>query len=140
MSVLVSVIFEADLLDSCIYQTTNILVHRPMVFAENISTETISNGDAMSICLDSASAICVILNLFFRTFGDGHCTMALAYSIYTAALVFLLRLESPNPIEGASQKGLEYCMRTLEDISAVHAGKSGFPSEIALYASEANVE
>ena len=95
-----------------------------MVFSDNLSSETMSSTEAMGVCLESSSTICVILNLFFRSFGNGHCTMALSYSIYTAALIFLLRLESAVPIEGAGQKGLEYCIQALQGISSVHAGKT----------------
>ena len=108
---------------SCLYYTTSILVHKPLFSTPDLSRGTMSDTEAMSICLSSASSICVILGLFCRSFGSGRCTMALAYSIYTAALVFLLQLESRVPIDDEGQKSLEYCLRTLQDISNIHAGE-----------------
>ena len=49
--------------------------------------------------------------------------MALAYSMYTAALIFLLQLESRMPIDEEDQKSLTYCIETLQDIANIHTGE-----------------
>lgn len=113
----------SDICNSCLYHTANILVHRSMIDEQSVVLDNVSSAEALSTCLYSGSNICVILNLFFKSFGDGHCTMALAYSIYTAALIFLQRLDNNQPMEAAGQRGLEYCLTVLGDISTVHPGK-----------------
>ena len=74
----------------------------------------------MTVCLSSATAINVIIDLFCRSFGNHLCTMSLSYSLYTAASVFLLRTEKSNGVNEIA--GLQRCVDVLDEVSAVHAG------------------
>jgi hypothetical protein len=118
-----SLIMITDAGSSCLYYTTVILVHRPFLSPLGSSPGAVTDTEAMSACFSSASQICLILGLFYRSFGSSRCTMALAYSLYTAALIYVHKLESGMPIDDEDQGSLTYCIETLQDIANIHTGK-----------------
>lgn len=112
-----------DVFTSCLYHTTTILLHRPDVADESCMTTSSSASECLDICVSSASAIRLICDLFRRSFGSGHCTMALSYSLYTAASTFLMQIQRQDDFTLGRLEELQNCVLTLQEISAVNPGK-----------------
>lgn len=73
-------------------------------------------------CVSSATAIITIFDLFCRTFTMNYCVLSLAYSVYTAASVFLLQVQA-SPGEQQAMRKLEYCCQCLSQVKNMSPGK-----------------
>ncbi|KAJ5491293.1 hypothetical protein N7539_002860 [Penicillium diatomitis] len=67
-------------------------------------------------CLASATSILSLFDLYRRTFGDNHVVLSLAYSIYTAASIFLLEIQALKYAAPGTLDKLKFCIATLERI------------------------
>lgn len=64
----------------------------------------------------SATSILSLFDLFRRTFGDNHVVLSLAYSIYTAASIFLLEIQALKYAAPGTLDKLKFCIITLERV------------------------
>ncbi|KAH6664986.1 fungal-specific transcription factor [Halenospora varia] len=102
---------------NCLYHTFKVLLYRPMLFHQASRTGSRRlNADHLLVCITSATSIIAIFDLFCRSFGDGHCVLAVSYSIYTAASIFLLQVQADPSHDQQSIWRLEFCIRGLERI------------------------
>ncbi|KAH8653211.1 fungal-specific transcription factor domain-containing protein [Tricladium varicosporioides] len=102
---------------NCLYHTFKILLYRPMLFHQASRAESRRlNAEHLLVCITSATSIIAIFDLFCRSFGDGHCVLAVSYSIYTAASIFLLQVQADASHDQQSIWRLEFCIRSLERI------------------------
>lgn len=109
---------------SCIYHTTNILLHRPMLCSRPFRTRAnaASNANHLVQCLSSASSNISLYDLFRRTFGDSHVVLSLAYSLYTAASIFILEIQALKYASPSTLEKLRYCILALERVKAANPG------------------
>ncbi|KAF7943793.1 uncharacterized protein EAE97_005863 [Botrytis byssoidea] len=90
-----------------------ILLHRPFI-ARWISNPANANASAhpLKICLNSANAICTILEKYFDDFYGLPCDMV--FSIFTAASTLLYQSKQPDGGDNAeSQRRLKMCIHWL---------------------------
>ncbi|THV50770.1 hypothetical protein BGAL_0137g00250 [Botrytis galanthina] len=90
-----------------------ILLHRPFI-ARWISHPANANASAhpLKICLNSANAICTILEKYFDDFYGLPCDMV--FSIFTAASTLLYQSKQPDGGDNAeSQRRLKMCIHWL---------------------------
>lgn len=73
-------------------------------------------------CLESANATLLIFSLFRRTFGDGHVILSQAYTVYTAASIFLLQIQATKDFASQAMENLRYSVDALELIKATSPG------------------
>lgn len=99
---------------NCLYHTINILLHRP-VLCSKIKPEMYDQSHLVQ-CMSSATTIISIFDLFRRTFGDSHVVLSLAYSIYTAASIFLLEIQALKHAAPMTLENLRFCVFALERI------------------------
>lgn len=64
----------------------------------------------------SATSILSLFDLYRRTFGDNHVVLSLAYSIYTAASIFLLEIQALKYAAPGTLDKLKFCILALERI------------------------
>jgi hypothetical protein len=64
----------------------------------------------------SATSILSLFDLYRRTFGDNHVVLSLAYSIYTAASIFLLEIQALKYAAPGTLDKLKFCIFALERI------------------------
>ncbi|KAL1957265.1 hypothetical protein VTO42DRAFT_6171 [Malbranchea cinnamomea] len=100
---------------NCIYHTTNILLHRPMLCSRQFrgSQHKANNANHLVQCLSSATSIIALYDLYRRTFGDAHVVLSVAYSLYTAASIFLLEIQALKYASTATIEKLRYCIVAL---------------------------
>lgn len=75
-------------------------------------------------CLASATAITAIFDLFCRTFGYGRVVLSLAYSLYTAASIFLLQIQATSSKDGKEKETkdentiqrMQFCVQGLHRV------------------------
>jgi hypothetical protein len=115
---------------SSLYHTVNILLHRPLL-SKRSSPHT--DRKAVIECLTSASAITIIFELFSTTFGHGYSIMALSYSLYMAASIFLLQVQAVKPSDPRMVERLRFCINSLESVSTVNAGMFHLRPHFGLY-------
>ncbi|PHH78557.1 hypothetical protein CDD80_6668 [Ophiocordyceps camponoti-rufipedis] len=108
---------------NCLYHTFKILLYRPMLTGRGGKRD--GDGDGTSPaksqlveCVTSANAIITIFDLFCRTFTMNYCVLSLAYSVYTAASVFLLQVQA-SPGEQQATRRLEYCCQCLSQVKTM---------------------
>ncbi|KAI9648071.1 hypothetical protein NHQ30_002700 [Ciborinia camelliae] len=90
-----------------------ILLHRPFI-ARWISNpaNTNASADPLKICLNSANAICTILEKYFDDFYGLPCDMV--FSIFTAASTLLYQSKQPDGGDNAeSERRLKMCIHWL---------------------------
>lgn len=92
-------------------------------FNRSASLEEAERSHHLRQCLESATAILVIFDLFVRSFGDGHVVLSQAYTIYTAASVFLLQVQAAKDLHGAAMDHLKFCIEALERIKITSPGE-----------------
>lgn len=114
---------------SCIYHTTNILLHRPILCSKKFrSTEDpTTNANHLVQCLSSATSIIALYDLFRRTFGDSHVVLSLAYSLYTASSIFLLEIQALKYASASTLEKLRYCIIALERVKTTNPGMQNTP-------------
>ncbi|WEW54692.1 hypothetical protein PRK78_000114 [Emydomyces testavorans] len=107
---------------NCIYHTTNILLHRPMLCSRPFrsSENAAENANHLVQCLSSATSIISLYDLYRRTFGDSHVVLSLAYSIYTAASIFLLEIQALKYASASTLEKLRYCIVALERVRSAN--------------------
>ncbi|KAK2008873.1 fungal-specific transcription factor [Colletotrichum eremochloae] len=104
-----------------LYRTFKILLYRPMLSqrsqnsAENLQPVQRYLGE----CVRSATGIIAIFDLFCRSFGITHCVLSLSYSVYIAASIFLLQVQSSVEDVQALRR-LEYCVRILASVKRIN--------------------
>ena len=109
---------------SCLYHTVNILLNRAKLklSRESRYATAMAEHNPLIQCISSATSIVALFGLYTRTFGEGHVVLALAYSMYTAASIFLLEIQAvghgaPNTLER-----LSLCVHTLERLRKTSPG------------------
>jgi hypothetical protein len=73
-------------------------------------------------CISSATSIVALFDLYNRTFGDGHVVLSLAYSVYTAASIFLLEIQALGHAASSTLERLLYCLGALEQLQNTNPG------------------
>ncbi|PGH26505.1 hypothetical protein AJ80_01819 [Polytolypa hystricis UAMH7299] len=107
---------------NCIYHTVNILLHRPMLCSrkpKSSHSET-NNAKPLVQCMFSATSIIALYDLYRRTFGDGHVVLSMAYSIYTAASIFLLEIQALKYASSGTVEKLRYCIGALNRVKTAN--------------------
>lgn len=74
-------------------------------------------------CISSATSIVALFDLYKRTFGEGHVVLSLAYSVYTAASIFLLELQAIGHTAPNTLERLSFCVGVLERLRHTNPGK-----------------
>ncbi|KAL9113294.1 MAG: hypothetical protein Q9227_002629 [Pyrenula ochraceoflavens] len=99
---------------NCLYHTVKILLHRPILGAKlnAVGEKRVPNPRHAMQCIFSANAIIAIFDLYRRAFGEGHVVLSLAYSVYTAASIFLLELQVGSDT-GSPLEKLRFCVIIL---------------------------
>ena len=105
---------------NCLYHTFKILLYRPTLFKQPDPLIDRDNPDPTSFkeCLGSASAIITIFDLFCRTFGYTRVVLSLAYSVYTAASIFLLQIQASSSREEYTIQSMRFCVQALDRVKA----------------------
>lgn len=73
--------------------------------------------------MSSASTIISLFDLYCRTFGDGHVVLSLAYSVYTAASIFLLEIQALKYTAPWTLEKLKFCVLALERVKFANPGE-----------------
>ena len=74
-------------------------------------------------CMASAIAILSLFDLYRRTFGDVHVVLSLAYSVYTAASIFLLEIQALKYAAPGTLDKLKFCVYALERVKGSNPGE-----------------
>ncbi|KAJ5359327.1 uncharacterized protein N7496_011740 [Penicillium cataractarum] len=103
---------------NCLYHTVNILLHRPILCSRGLLKTRQEPYDKSHLvqCMASATSILSLFDLYRRTFGDNHVVLSLAYSIYTAASIFLLEIQALKYAAPGTLDKLKFCIFALERI------------------------
>lgn len=106
------------IIDSCLYHTINILLHRPILCSRALLKTRQEAYDKSHLvqCMASATTILSLFDLYRRTFGDNHVVLSLAYSIYTAASIFLLEIQALKYAAPGTLDKLKFCIIALERV------------------------
>ncbi|KAF7117358.1 hypothetical protein CNMCM5793_006260 [Aspergillus hiratsukae] len=99
---------------NCLYHTINILLHRPILCSKR-NREAYDKSHLVQ-CMTSATAILSLYDLYRRTFGDAHVVLSLAYSVYTAASIFLLEIQALKYAAPGTLDKLKFCILALERV------------------------
>jgi len=75
-------------------------------------------------CMSSATSIIALFDLYKRTFGDGHVVLSLAYSVYTAASIFLLEIQALGHVAPSTLERLSFCVGALDRLRVTNPGMS----------------
>jgi hypothetical protein len=114
----------ADCVLSCLYHTFRILLHRPSLTrgpqAEAVEPNVAHH--ALLQCVNSATSIIAIFDLFCRTFGQSYCILSVSYSVYIAATIFLLQVQA-TPNNDQALRRLEFCIRSLDRVKDMTPSK-----------------
>ncbi|KAJ5146956.1 transcriptional regulator family: Fungal Specific TF [Penicillium atrosanguineum] len=103
---------------NCLYHTVNILLHRPVLCSRGLFKARQDAYDKSHLvqCMASATTILSLFDLYRRTFGDNHVVLSLAYSIYTAASIFLLEIQALKYAAPGTLDKLKFCILALERV------------------------
>ena len=94
-----------------------------MLFNSNAAQGAfVSEPEHLRECMISANSILVISDLFRRTFGDSRIVLSLAYSVYTAASIFLLKIQATVPADEVSLHKMAYCVDVLNCVKSSTPG------------------
>ncbi|GKT50588.1 nitrogen assimilation transcription factor nit-4 [Colletotrichum spaethianum] len=103
-----------------LYRTFKILLYRPMLSQRSRVGENLQPVQRyLGECVTSATGIIAIFDLFCRSFGISHCVLSLSYSVYIAASIFLLQVQSSVEDTQALRR-LEYCVRILASVKRIN--------------------
>ncbi|KAJ6001259.1 hypothetical protein N7522_006486 [Penicillium canescens] len=107
---------------NCFYHTINILLHRPILCSRDLLKVRQETHDSSHLvqCMASATTILSLFDLYRRTFGDSHVVLSLAYSIYTAASIFLLEIQALKYAAPGTLDKLKFCIFALERVKAAN--------------------
>ncbi|OJJ45729.1 hypothetical protein ASPZODRAFT_68933 [Penicilliopsis zonata CBS 506.65] len=103
---------------NCLYHTINILLHRPILCSHKLYQSRKNDWDKTHLvqCMASATTILSLYDLYCRTFGDSHVVLSLAYSVYTAASIFLLEIHALKFAATGTLDKLKFCIIALERV------------------------
>ncbi|KAK5075715.1 hypothetical protein LTR70_008357 [Exophiala xenobiotica] len=103
---------------NCLFHTFKILLYRPMLFKrpDPLNERGMPDPAHFKECLGSASAIIAISDVFCRTFGYSRVVLSLAYSIYTAASIFLLQIQASSYREDYTLESMRFCVQALDRV------------------------
>ena len=109
---------------SCLYHTVNILLNRAKLklSREPRFATALAEHNPLIQCISSATSIVALFGLYTRTFGEGHVVLALAYSMYTAASIFLLEIQAVGQVAPNTLERLSLCVHTLERLRKTSPG------------------
>jgi hypothetical protein len=110
---------------SCIYHTINILLNRAKLKLSReseLAAEIIEHNPLIH-CISSATSIVALFNLYRGAFGEGHVVLSLAYSVYTAASIFLLELQALGHVATLTFERLSFCVGVLNNLRHSNPGK-----------------
>ena len=109
---------------SCLYHTINILLNRAMLklSREPELASAMAEYNPLIQCISSATSIVALFDLYNRTFGDGHVVLSLAYSVYTAASIFLLEVQALGHAASSTLERLLFCLGALEMLRNTNPG------------------
>ncbi|KAJ4360067.1 uncharacterized protein N0V89_000626 [Didymosphaeria variabile] len=101
---------------NCLFHTINILTNRAKL---KLSREPdlagqMTEDNPLVQCMSSATSIIALIDLYKRTFGDGHVVLSLAYSVYTAASIFLLEVQALGHAAPSTLERLSFCVEALD--------------------------
>ena len=113
---------------SCLYHTINILLNRGLLklSRETGLANTTTEYNPLIQCISSATSIIALFDLYIRTFGDGHVVLSLAYSVYTAASIFLLEVQAVGHAAPTTLERLAFCLEALKRLQRTNPGKHFF--------------
>ena len=109
---------------SCLYHTVNILLHRAILKLgrePGLSYATAGSNPLIQ-CVCSATSIVTLFDFFCRSFGDGHIVLCLAYSVYTAASIFLLEIQAMGWAAPSTLERLSFCIEALKRVEKTNPG------------------
>lgn len=118
------------IVNSCLYHTFNILLHRPMLSRERSSADN-NRAKHLLECVSSATSIIAIFDLFCKSFGIYRSVLSLSYSVYIASSIFLLQVQAAAGTSGilteeqqAQQqpalRKLDFCIRALSRLKDIN--------------------
>lgn len=109
---------------NCLYHTINILLNRAKLklSREPGLTTAIAEHNPLIQCISSATSIVALFDLYDRTFGGGHVVLSLAYSVYTAASIFLLEIQAVGNAAPSTSKRLSLCVGVLQRLQETNPG------------------
>ncbi|KAK5070615.1 hypothetical protein LTS08_004388 [Lithohypha guttulata] len=105
---------------NCLFHTFKILLYRPMLFKrpESLPEGDMPNPAHFKECLGSASAIVAVFDLYCRTFTYSRVVLSLAYSVYTAASIYLLQIQASSVREDYTLDSMRFCVQALDRLKA----------------------
>jgi hypothetical protein len=106
---------------SLLYHCFRNLLYRPMLSRRSSpeSGPLEPNPNHLRECVSSATAIIAIFDLYYRTFGESHCTISVAYCVYIASSIFLLQVQA-TPSDHQAARRLEFCAHALASASRIN--------------------
>jgi len=118
---------------SCLYHTINILLNRGLLkLSRNTKlANTASEHNPLIQCISSATSIVALYDLYTRTFGTGHVVLSLAYSVYTAASIFLLEVQAIGHAAPTTLERLSICLDALQRLQSTNPGKHAATGELS---------
>lgn len=110
--------------DSCLYHTINILLNRAKLklSREPELAAAIVEQNPLLQCISSAGSIVSLFNLYKGAFGEGHVVLSLAYSVYTAASIFLLEFQALGHVASQAFESLSFCVEVLKRLKHTNPG------------------
>ncbi len=72
--------------------------------------------------MTSATAILSIFGMYERAFGDGRVVLSTAYSVYTAASIFLLEIQALKYAAPGTLDKLKICILALDRVRVSSPG------------------
>ncbi|KAL1963916.1 hypothetical protein VTN77DRAFT_7722 [Rasamsonia byssochlamydoides] len=103
-----------------LYHTINILLHRPILCGRPLASKERQDTNHLIQCMTSATSIIALFDLYRRTFGDSHVVLSLAYSVYTAASIFLLEIQALKYAAPATLDKVKFCIIALERVKTAN--------------------
>ncbi|KAF9871318.1 hypothetical protein CkaCkLH20_11239 [Colletotrichum karsti] len=105
---------------NALYRTFKILLYRPMLSQRGRVGENLQLVQRYLVeCVTTATSIVAIFDLFCQSFGISHCVLSLSYSVYIAASIFLLQVQSSVEDTQALHR-LQYCVRILASVKRIN--------------------
>lgn len=103
-----------------------------------VSDQKTPDANHLIQCMSSATSIVSLYDLYCRTFGDGHVVLSLAYSVYTAASIFLLEIQALKCAVPSTLDKLRHCVSALERVKGANPGKPYLPlsEQLGIYREE----
>lgn len=103
---------------NCLFHTFKILLYRPMLFRQPDPLTERDAPDPMHFkeCLSSASSIIAIFDLFCQAFGYSRVVLSIAYSVYTAASIYLLQIQASSAREEITLQSMQFCVQALDRV------------------------